>query len=414
MLESRQEWLQRGKPEQMSSGRDKGTDDLVDQAFDLGHSYYAKAYLLATKLGDTTLRAVNKLKDDINGQPAEAVNAIEPLHSKLFETSISRNLWSSGLTRTLKQHWVLGLTVSASTLLLGYTLVETLKIPKTVSRDETQVILILGDYGDPIIRSQVLDFYRRNYTVFICSETVDRFKLQQEDFENLYFINPQSDNDLYKFTKLFENNSGDKINKLSSIIFTPNLSYFTPGEVSLETLQYEIRSNILINYNTLLKILPYIPSNQITQLILLNPSLSYNLENVHHPAEMFISGFITSIYKSLRNYNSLKVFMIHIGLFQVRGQLSNYKYMKWHGSDINKYLHDPIYRLIRRFNGNFLQRLCQRINTFNGRWSVYYMGKYSLLATFNCFPIILQIDSIYCQTLKWIRHYTNKIIARVL
>ncbi|KAG0653274.1 hypothetical protein C6P44_002099, partial [Monosporozyma unispora] len=365
----------------MSSGRDKGTEDLVDQAFDLGHSFYAKAYQLVTNLGDATLKTVNELKDTIGGEPAEALNAIEPLHASLFGSSSRRNIWSSGLGGTFKQHLVLGLGVSASTILLSYTVVKALRIPKAISRDETQVILILGDYGDPIIRSQVLDFYRRNYTVFICSETVDRFKLQQEDFENLYFINPQSNDDLYKFTKLFENNWGDKVNKLAAIIFTPNLSYFTPGEVSLDILQYEIRSNILINYNTLLKILPHIPKNQTTQLILLNPSLSYNLENVHHPAEMFISGFITSIYKSMRNYDSLKVFMIHIGLFQVRGQLSNYKYMKWHGSDINKCLHDPIYRLIRRYNGNFLQRLFQRINTFNGRWSVYYMGKYSLLAT---------------------------------
>lgn len=398
-----------------SGGNTNSTEDLVDQVFDLGHTYYEKAYQLATNVGDNALKTVKKLRKNIEDDPIEAINAIEPLHARIFgHRSHYGSIWTPGLKRNLKNHWVLGLSVSVTTFLLSYTLLQALKVPKSISRNETQVILVLGDYGDPIIRSQVLDFYRRNYTVFICSENVDRFKLQQEDFENLYFINPQSNDDLYKFTSLFETHSSpSQVKKLSSIIFTPNLSYFTPGEVSLETLQYEIRSNILINYNTLLKILPHIPKAQTTQLILLNPSLSYNLQNNHHPAEMFISGFITSIYRSLQNYDSLAVFMVHIGLFQVRGQLSNYKYTKWNGSDINKYLHAPLYRLIARYNGNFVQRLCQRIWTLNGNWSIYYMGRYSLLATFKCFPMILTLQSLYCQVVHVTKAYTNRILARI-
>lgn len=408
----------------MVSGRDSRPDDLIDLVFDVGTSYYNKAQDLASNLGHNTLKTVQILKDTVK------FDGVEPLHTDdvglgvggsgvlggvydMFYTNPSRYLPG------IKKHWMLSTSVVASGILLGYGLKQALTIPTSISRNETQVILILGDYSDPIIRSQALDFYRRNYMVFICSENVDRFKIQEEDFENLYFINPQLNDDLFKFTKLFDGTTtgGDKFkgqNKLASIIFTPNLSYFTPGEVSLETLQYEIRSNILINYNTLLKILPHLPRNQKTQLILLNPSLSYNLQNSHHPAEMFISGFITSIYRSLKNYESLNIFMIHIGLFQVRGQLSNYKYLKWTGSDINVYLHDPIYKLIRKYNGNLIQRLIQRISTFNGYWKIYYMGRYSLLATFNCFPIILKLESVYFHCLKFLRYYTKMIISKIV
>ncbi|KAK5963841.1 Ysc83p PWA37_004173 [Arxiozyma heterogenica] len=403
----------------------KGTEssDIVDKAFNLGYFWYDKANRLVSNFSENAVKKVNSIKNNIKIYSIESNNVIK--HSILNDNStrtfgvgkIYKTFYTSGIGKQISKNWILSAGVTTTAVFLGFKLLQALRISKTISRNETQMILILGDYSDPIIRSQALDFYRRNYTVYICSETADRFKLQQEDFENLYFINPNSEDDLYKFTKLFDshsiNNTNCYNNKLVSIIFTPKLSYFTPGEVSLETLQYEIKANILINYNTLLKIIPHLPRSQVTQLILLNPSLSYNLQNTHHPTEMFISAFITAIYKSLKNYDSLSVFMIHIGLFQVRGQLSNYKYLKWNGSDIGKYLHDPLYELIRRYNGNLLQSLCQRIWTINGYWPVYYMGKYSLLATFNIFPLFMKFEAIYCKISNLVIHYFNKIIFKL-
>lgn len=400
----------------------KGTEssDIVDQVFNLGHAWYEKASSLVSNLSEGAVKKLNLIKSNIKTDSIDSTNILE---SSILGNSSARTFgvgkfyrtfYTSSIGKQISKNWILSAGITTTSILLGFKLFQVLKISKTISRNETQIILILGDYSDPIIRAQVLDFYRRNYTVYICSETVDRFKLQQEDFENLYFINPNSDDDLYKFTRLFDShstiNTNSYNNNLASIIFTPRLSYFTPGEVSLETLQYEIKANILINYNTLLKIIPHLPKSQVTQLILLNPSLSYNLQNAHHPTEMFISGFITAIYKSLKNHDSLSVFMIHIGLFQVRGQLSNYKYLKWNGSDISKCLHDPLYELIKRYNGNLLQSLCQRIWTINGYWSVYYMGKYSLLATFNTFPLLMKLEAIYCKISNLVIHYFNKII----
>ena len=403
----------------------KGTEspDIVDEILNLGYNWYEKTHNVISTLSEDVLKKVQLVKDNIRSDSMNSNNNIEStilVNSNGQGIGLKRfykNFYFSGIGENVYKHWVISASITTTTLFLGFKFFQALKIPKTISRNESQIILILGDYGDPIIRSQVLDFYRRNYTVYICSENVGRFKLQQEDFENLYFIDPNSNDDLYKFTKLFESHSTNNINcynnKLASIVFTPNLSYFTPGEVPLETLQYEIKSNILINYNTLLKILPHLPKSRAVQLILFNPSLSYNLQNSHHPTEMFISGFITSIYKSLKKYDSLSVFMIHIGLFQVRGQLSNYKYLKWNGSDIGRCLHDPIYKLIRRYNGNLLQRLCQRFWTINGYWPVYYMGKYSLLASFCNFSILTKLEAIYCKISKLVTYYLNKIIFKV-
>ena len=403
----------------------KGTEssDIVDQVFNLGHAWYEKANSLVSNISEDAVKKVKLIKDNIKFDSMGSNDVIEPIilddsSARAFDVGkIYKTFYTSGMGKQISKNRILSTGITTTALFLGFKLFQALRIPQTIPRNENQIILILGDYSDPIIRSQTLDFYRRNYVVYICSETVDRFKPQQEDFENLYFINPNSDDDLYKFTELFDSNSINNIsncnNKLASIIFSPKLSYFTPGEVSLETLQYEIKANILINYNTLLKIIPYLPNNQVTQLILLNPSLSYHLPNVHHhPTEMFISGFITAIYRSLKNYDSLSVFMVHIGLFQVRGQLSNYKYLKWNGSDIGNCLHNPLYELIRRYNGNWLQRLCQRVWTINGYWSEYYMGKYSLLATFNTFPLFIKLETVYCKISGLVMYYFNKIIFK--
>ena len=293
------------------------------------------------------------------------------------------NIVDSRAVQFLRHNWGVSIGVSATAIILFWKLKQVLAVPSHVPEQGSQCVLVLGNLNDPIVRSQVMDLYRRRFTVFVCSES-DSFREYEAETQFIIPMQPSSPTDLQKFTDFLTNG------ELASILFMPNLSYQPPGLLSVETLQYEIRSNILINYNTLIRLLPYLPNRKV-QLILFNPSLTYNLQLTENTAELFISGFIDSIFHSLKNYGSLSVLMVRLGLFQVRGQSSNYKYLELKGSDISTGLHKPVYELIMSYNGNLAQRWFIYLSTFFGKFRVYYLGKYSYLSSWSFFPLFLSL-----------------------
>ncbi|CCK71944.1 Ysc83p KNAG_0I01570 [Huiozyma naganishii CBS 8797] len=363
--------------------------DIVDQVFGWGDRVVGKTSELVSKTGKATFDAVNAIKTQLRGADVDILPAVGQHEHAHLRRSV--DYYFSKFAHTGRRHWAVGLGSVAAASLVTFKLYQLLSLPEHVpiAKDgRKQIILILGDLNDPIIRSQVMDLYRRRYTVFVCSENADRYKGGDEETECLIFIDPRVQNDLLRFTTTCQKN------RLYSILFMPSLAYHKPGETSTDMLQAEIKSNVLINYNSLLQVLPHLPADK-TQLILFNPSLSYNLEAPHHPTETFVSGFITSVYKSLKNYHTLDVCMIHMGLFQVRGQLSNYKYLDLKGSNIYNSLHTPVYQMIMHYNGNRLQRFLQYCYTLGRKSNVYYLGNYSFLSTLCIFPVFLEIESIY-------------------
>ena len=361
------------------------TEDFVDRMFDTAYAWAHRGLHLLDESASSMLEKVERIKDKL-------------LHDQGIEIQIHRPpprtpslLWNgimdSRMVHFLRRNWKVSIGASATAIILFWKLNQVLTIPAHVPEQGSQCVLVLGNLNDPIVRSQVMDLYRRRFTVFVCSESADSFKQYEAETQFIIPIQPSSPTDLQKFTDFL------KDGELASILFMPNLSYQPPGLLSVETLQYEIRSNILINYNTLIRLLPYLPDRKV-QLILFNPSLTYNLQLTENTAELFISGFIDSIFHSLRNYGSLSVLMVRLGLFQVRGQSSNYKYLELQGSDISMGLHKPVYELIMSYNGNLAQRWFIYLSTFFGRFRVYYLGKYSYLSSWSFFPLFLLLREI--------------------
>lgn len=380
--------------------RNSEEQDIVDKVFNLGHKVINTGYRISDELANAALNTVKSI-----GTNAKSNDVVTNMSVK---GRGGVHNWLPGLPTVFSNNWMLGVGCTLIGSALLWKTGSLLTIPSHVPKAETQCILVLGDMSDPIVRSQVMDLYRRRFTVFVCSESSRRFKGHENETDYLYYIDPSSQDDLYQFTSYLSSKGSDK-RKLASILFMPNLAYHKPGDVSLTTLQYELRSNILINYNTLLKLIPLIPQEHI-QLILFNPSLSYNLERAHHSTELFVSGFITSIYRSLKSYNTLDVAMVHLGLFQVRGQLSNYKYLRLKGSDINQSLHKPIYRIIMNYNGNFLQQFAQFLYTFGSTRPIYYLGNYSFLATFSAFSNFIILKERYSHILVWFQKLVSAIL----
>lgn len=374
--------------------------DFVDKIFSTSYKWAQKGLDVVDSTSHSVLQSVNGLKDTI----------LDPANSDVFppEAVTTRGIFHNilpGLNslEPIKDNWMYGLSISATTLLIIWKCRQLLAFPDHVPQTDSRCVLILGDMNDPIVRSQVMDLYRRGFNIFICSENANNFKQFEEETDFIHPINPSSNDDLIKFTD-FLTKPNYPPRKLSSILFMPNLSYQPAGDLSVDAMQYELRSSILIYYNTLMKLLPYLPDPQ-TQLILFNPSLSYNLQSAHHPTEIFISGFISSIYRSLSQYKSLSVVMVHLGLFQVRGQLSNYKHMNLTGSDISTSLHSQIYKLIIRFNGNAFQKFTQYVSTFGGRCQIYYFGRYSYISTIAIFPSLLNLQKFAKRYLEIVKNY---------
>lgn len=256
-----------------------------------------------------------------------------------------------------KKLLIVGLGVSSTGALLyaaGQYLLPVL--PKHLENDNN-VLLVLGDIRDPVVRNQVNEFYRRRFIIFVCNrklnygtgEPDDDFTIDDLTSEDggIFFIEADATG-LSSFIG-FMNDNPEK--QLRSILFMPNLSYYSSGAMlSYKMVQNEVQENVLKYYSVLEKILPHFAGNAFKklQLIFYNPSLSRNLKLKHHPSEFLVSGLISALYEAVKVEYShqCEVYMCNVGIVGIGGNASTYKYLSVRGSNITKSLCEPIYQLI--------------------------------------------------------------------
>lgn len=356
--------------------------DIIDKVFTAGYSLFSKGNTTIADVADRVITTVKQVSEKTGIDQASIVENNRKLAENYF--SGGRSSWF----RFQRKNLLFGIGLTASAVILFWQCKHLLEIPQRLPQSEKKCVLVLGDMHDPIIRSQVMDLYRRRFVVFVCSKNAKKYRDHEEEDDFLHHVDPTSSTDLAEFVGYLSKSSENHY-KLASILFMPNLAYYPTGEVSLTQLESEIYSNALLYYSTLLKLLPHL-QNQVAQLVLFNPSLSYNIGVAHHPVEIFISGFITSIHQSLRKHRKLIVYMIHLGILQLAAQPSNYKYLKKSGSNINESLLVPVYKLIMTHNRNWIVSIWQRIKTFGSLSHHLYCGRFSFMSKLPIFSLFVE------------------------
>lgn len=327
--------------------------DPIDKVFDTCFRWYSKAQRaidgtgksIAEKFGSTKESVAGYYSSDNHSQTADSTGV-----------TIFNNL------NALKTPLTAFLGISAASILLwklsSYAIPT---LPKHLPNDD-QVVLLLGDMRDPITRQEVLDLYRRNFVVFVCS-LKEHSDIEDNDDDGLFHITP-SPKDLSLFIKFLQ----DENKQLASILVMPNSSYYPSGSfanLSASQLEQEIKENFLSYWKVLCKVLPHFAYK--VQVILFNPSLSKHFFIPHHSVEILISHLISGLDEILRAEYSRNVdlYTVHMGIVNIAGNPSNYKYLSCPGSKINTALLTPIFklimtpkytrlRLLRFFSGNIL------------------------------------------------------------
>ncbi|GAV55399.1 hypothetical protein ZYGR_0AV00300 [Zygosaccharomyces rouxii] len=356
--------------------------DIVDQVFDRVDSLYNKGSKVVSSVQDAVSNTVSQIGGDTQWEAELAARSREEAGSPILRSFSSLG---SAIYRQLSGKMVIGCGFSAVMAVLFWRKEKLLGLPEHLPKNQPKCCLVLGDMHDPIIRSQVMDLYRRRFTIFVCSRDAPSYREHEEDDDFLVHLDPTSSSDLANFVQ-----SLNSTYELASILFMPNLSYHPSGEMSLSQLETEIRSNTLLYFYTLMKLLPHLPR---TQVILFDPSLTYNMKVPHHPVEIIVSGIVKSVYQSLARHKKLDLYLVHLGILQLTAQPSNYKFLNLKGSNINTALLEPVYRLVMAYNGNILRRMWLWIVTLGSLNHHLYCGKYSWISTF---PLITPLIK------KWI------------
>lgn len=362
-----------------------GDRDIVDRLFSVGYNVISRG-------NEAVSDVAGKVVDKVRQVQGKDVKKLESLQLDSKSPGVWKSLggvvsWSYGQ----RQRALVGASITAGAIVLFWQCKQLLKVPERLPSSQSRCVLIFGDMRDPIVRTQVMDLYRRGFTVFICSTNAKAFRERQEDDDFLRHIDPGSASDLASFVRFLAKSGEGEPCKLASILFMPNLAYYPPGDMSTSQLASEIRSNVLVYYSTLVEILPHLESSTV-QLILFNPSLSLNLAVPHHPAELFISGLMSSINQTMKRYHRLKVSMVHVGALKLGAQPSNYKYLNLRGSNINDSLLKPVYNLIMSYNGNRMQRLWLWITTGGSLQRNLYCGRFSYLSKIPILTSIIKND----------------------
>lgn len=349
-----------------------GDQDFIDGVFRAGHSLFSKGSKAMNAVAE---RVVNKVKQ-VQGKDIGDVRSLQVDSSVQGRWSYVKKVFLA--TRGQQKQMILGFGIAASALVLFWQAKRLCDVAPRLSASQAKCVLVFGDMRDPIVRSQVMDLYRRGFMIFLCSTNAKGFRDTQEDDDFLRHIDPHSTSDLASFIHFLEK-AGDVPCQLASILFMPNLAYYPSGDASLNRLESELHTNVLVYYNVLLELMHRINSPTIP-VILFNPSLSFNLAVPHHPVELFVSGLMTAVHQSLKNYRRLKPYTIHVGALKLGAQPSNYKYLSLGGSNINDQLLGPVYKLIMTHNGNIVQRFWLWLTTWGSLRCDYYYGKYSVLS----------------------------------
>lgn len=316
------------------------SDRLLDQCF----SIFDKT----TNLIDQTNRIMYGAAEIITKQ----FNRWIPKSEK--ETKLETVTSTTGtFLRNIQIYYRFGIGIALTgllTWLINRYLIPTL--PTHLPRDKNdQVVLVLGDMQDPITRMQVNDLYRRRFTVFVCAPRLtdgdskdDQNEFDQDD--GLFYIS-HTPRRLAQFVKFLS----IKNRSLRAILVIPNTSYYPSGifsNISSSQLQSEIQGNFISFWKILTKLLPhFIEINQL-QVIIFNPSLSKNLRLPHHSIELVISTLADALYELLRvDYGSnLDIYQCHLGILNIAGNASNYKYLSIKGIRASRSLCKPVYQLI--------------------------------------------------------------------
>ncbi|EDO19587.1 hypothetical protein Kpol_1018p124 [Vanderwaltozyma polyspora DSM 70294] len=361
--------------------------DLVDKIFDTGYNLFSSGSELASSVKSKVLTAIKDSGDDDVVNVISKGNYLPRTTNNNPPTNISK--FVTGVYDRLNFKVFLGIGISATSVLLFWKLTKALSVPQYLTQPQLKCVLIFGDMHDPIVRSQVMDLYRRRFIVFVCTEHANQYKEKDNGDEFLRFIDPLSVNDLSNFLEFLRKPHSNPV-ELVSILFMPNSSYYPSGEISLDQLERELHSNILLYYNALSKIVPHI-RNETTQCILFNPSLSSNLGIAHHSAEIIASGMVQSISKTLESYNTLSIYHVNLGIIQIGGQPSNYKYLNLEGAPISSSLLTPTFKLIMYHSGNLLQKFILKIVTFGGLSRTFYFGRYSWVSSSVIGRLIIKV-----------------------
>ncbi|CCC67458.1 hypothetical protein NCAS_0A09000 [Naumovozyma castellii] len=379
----------------------KDNQDIVDKAFNIAHWGFANASKLADELKDSVISSAKYVEKAVVGDE-EIISSVEA-HS----TFGKMNIPFPGFLSAGRDNWVKTAGFSATAILMCWGCHHMLRVPSKLPVNENKCVLILGNRNDPIVRSQIADLFRRKYTVFLCSENIGD---ENEDEEFLFYLDPSSNKDLMRFIDYLTTSSSIKMN-LAAILFMPNIAYHVPGSLTTEVLNSTFNANISVYYDVLMKILPHLPYKK-TPLFLYNPSLAYNMQISTQPATTFVSGCINSLYQVLRHLRDLQTIQLNLGVFQLGGQPSNYKYLEVSGPNINKALFDPVYKLIISFNGNFLQRAYMHLITLNGLCSSFHFGKYSLLSSLIPGPYLVKVHMVCESRLKSFAKYLSDLLYK--
>ncbi|CDO91899.1 unnamed protein product [Kluyveromyces dobzhanskii CBS 2104] len=347
------------------AGSGKNTVDLAKGVFNKTKSIYDKSVKV---LSDEDL---SNLYEDQNLGSESGCNVF---------SSVGNHLWARrGLL-------LVGAGLASAGFLLYSSTHYLMNALPTHLTDDNQVLFVLGDIRDPVVRNQVNELYRRRFIVFVCKrklkygtgEPEDDFTIDDLTSEDggIFFIDSDSSG-LASFIN-YMNEHPEK--QLRSILFMPNLSYYPSGTtLSSKLVASEVQENILNYFGVLEKLIPHFAGNAFKklQLIFFNPSLSKNLQLKHHSVEHLVSGLITTFYETMKIEYSHKcdVYMCHIGILGIGGNASTFKYLSVRGSNISQSLCEPVYQLI--LSRDYLWLRLRR--WLNG--SVLYCGKGSALTS---------------------------------
>lgn len=345
--------------------------DIVDQVFDRVDSLCNRGSKVVSSVQDAVSSTVSHISGDAQWEAELAARTQEEAGNPAIKSLTSLG---SAFYEKLTNKTVIGCGVSAVMAILFWHKERLLGLPEHLPKNQPKCCLVLGDIHDPIIRSQVMDLYRRRFTIFVCSRDAPSYREHEEDDDFLVHIDPTSSSDLANFIQ-----SLNSTYELASVLFMPNLSYHPSGEMNLSQLETEIRSNTLLYFCTLMKLLPHLPR---TQVILFDPALTYNMKVPHHHVEILVSGIVKSVYHSLTRHAKLDLYLVHLGILQLTAQPSNYKFLNLRGSNVNTALLEPVYKLVMAYNGNILRRMWLWLVTLGSLNHHWYCGKYSWISTF--------------------------------
>ncbi|AET38447.1 Ysc83p Ecym_2748 [Eremothecium cymbalariae DBVPG len=330
---------------------------------------------------------VDRVIRELSGTAAP--DAFERYHGFVFEKVV-------GISQNRVVRFGLGVT-ALGVLLFA---VNKFVIPElgTHIENDREVVLVVGEMSDPITRSLVYDLYRRGFIVFICTTKQNKHQgLEEEEYEKVpspwdkedgLFHITSSTECLSQFMEFLQQEN----KHLRGILVVPNVCFYTSGiftNITSAQLSDEFGVNFVNIWRVITNLLPQFNNayRDKLQVIIFNPSLSKNLNIQYHSLEFLISSMMETLYNVMKNEcgHLADVYQCHLGILNVAGNASNYKYLTINGEHITTSLCEPIYELLIS-KGHIWFRF--------KRWvlgSVLYCGKGSRIACWfkNLAPVWL-------------------------